>query len=92
MGVFDLPDGTSKHLLILYSLVVGTNALTILEWASAAPTGALRAAAHATGGVVHTCDFDERRFSVCGIGRIGLASVSGALGPLSRALPGRWTS
>lgn len=62
--VFDLPDGTSKHLLILYSLVVGTNAQTILELGLGRTTGALRAAAHATGGVVHTCDFDERRFSV----------------------------
>ena len=61
--VFQLPDGTSKHLLILYSLAVGTNAKVILEFGLGRTTGALRAAARCTGGVVSTCDFDKRRFA-----------------------------
>jgi hypothetical protein len=59
---FDLPDGTSKHLLILYSLVIGLRAKTIVEFGLGQTTGALRAAALQTGGIVHTCDFDNRRF------------------------------
>jgi len=59
---FDLPDGPSKHLLILYSLVIGLRAKTIVDLGLGQTTGALRAAALQTGGVVHTCDFDKRRF------------------------------
>jgi len=61
LKLHELPDGTSKHLLILYSLVIGTNAKLILELGLGRTTGALRAAAARTGGVVNTCDFDKRR-------------------------------
>jgi hypothetical protein len=63
LDVYELPDGTSKHLLILYSLVVGTNAKVILDIGLGRTTGALRAAASRTGGIVHTADFDQRRFA-----------------------------
>lgn len=59
---FDLDNSTSKHLLILYSLVVGLRAKTIVDFGLGETTGALRTAALQTGGIVHTCDFDKRRF------------------------------
>jgi len=58
---FDLAHGTSKHLLILYSLVIGLKAKFIVDLGMGQTTGALRAAALETGGVVYTCDFDRRR-------------------------------
>lgn len=63
LELYELPDGTSKHLLILYSLVVGTNAKVILDVGLGRTTGTLRAAASRTAGVVHTTDFDRRRFA-----------------------------
>lgn len=59
---FDLSESSSKHLLVLYSLAVGLNAKVILDLGLGQTTGALRAGALRTGGVVHTCDFDKRRF------------------------------
>jgi hypothetical protein len=58
---FDTSSSGSKHLLILYSLVVGLNAKIIAEIGLGQTTGALRAAAALTGATVHTCDFDKRR-------------------------------
>ena len=59
---FDRAEGTSKHLLILYSLAIGLQAKTIVEFGLGQTTGALRAAALQTGATVHTCDFDRKRF------------------------------
>lgn len=59
---FDTSSSGSKHLLILYSLVVGMNAKIIAEIGLGQTTGALRSAAAVTGGTVHTCDFDKRRY------------------------------
>jgi len=58
---FDTSSSGSKHLLILYSLVIGINAQVIAEIGLGQTTGALRAAAALTGATVHTCDFDKRR-------------------------------
>jgi hypothetical protein len=60
---FHNTDSSSKHLLVIYSLVVGVNAKTVLDFGLGQTTGAIRAAAAVTGGVVHTCDFDRRRFA-----------------------------
>ena len=55
------PDlATSKHLLILYSLVVGLGAKQILDLGIGTTTRALRAGALKTGGVVYSCDRDPR--------------------------------
>src|SRR5579872_3354689 len=59
---FEYPDGTSKHLMTLYSIVIGLNAKVIVELGLGQTTGALRAAAQQTGGIVYTCDADQRRF------------------------------
>jgi len=59
---FHLSEPTSKHLLILYSLIIGLNAKVIIDLGLGQTTGALRAAALQTGGIVHTCDFDKQRF------------------------------
>jgi hypothetical protein len=58
---FNTSSSGSKHLLILYSLVIGINAKTIAEIGLGQTTGALRAAAALTGATVHTCDFDKRK-------------------------------
>jgi len=58
----ELKDGICWHLPILYSLVVGTGAKVILDLGLGRTTGAIRAAAAHTGGIVNTCDFDSRRF------------------------------
>lgn len=57
------PHSTSKHLLILYSLVVGMNAQAILDLGLGATTRVLRMAAARTGGIVSSCDVDIQRFS-----------------------------
>jgi hypothetical protein len=59
---FDTSSSGSKHLLILYSMVVGLNAKVIAEIGLGQTTGTLRAAAAVTGATVHTCDFDKRRY------------------------------
>jgi hypothetical protein len=59
---FDTSSAGSKHLLILYSLVIGLKAKVIAEIGLGQTTGALRAAAAVTGATVHTCDFDKRRY------------------------------
>jgi hypothetical protein len=59
---FEYPDGTSKHLLTLYSLVIGLDAKVIVDLGLGQTTGALRAAAQQTGGTVYSCDADRRRF------------------------------
>jgi predicted O-methyltransferase YrrM len=59
---FELPEGTSKHLLILYSLAIGLKAKVIVDIGLGQTTGALRAAAAHTGATLYTCDFDKRRF------------------------------
>jgi predicted O-methyltransferase YrrM len=59
---FHANDSSSKHLLVLYSLVVGLNAKVIVDFGLGQTTGAIRTAAAVTGGTVHTCDFDKRRF------------------------------
>ena len=59
---FRLSGGTSKHLLILYSMVIGVGAKTIVELGLGQTTGVLRTAAMETGGTLYTCDFDRRRF------------------------------
>lgn len=56
-------EGTSKHLLILYALAIGLNARTIVELGLGRSTGVLRAAAIRTGGVLHSCDWDQTRFA-----------------------------
>lgn len=53
----------SKHLLILYSLVVGLGAKQILDLGIGSTTRVLRAAGVKTGGVVFSCDRDAKRFS-----------------------------
>jgi hypothetical protein len=59
---FDLPDGTSKYLLILYSLVIGLRGKTIVDFGLGQTTGALRAAALQTDGMVHIPNVDDLRF------------------------------
>jgi hypothetical protein len=59
---FELGEATSKHLLILYSLAVGSQAQVIVDLGLGQTTGALRAAASKTGGHVYSCDFDQRRW------------------------------
>ena len=54
---------TGNHLLILYSLVIGLNAKSIVDLGLGWTTRALRAAAVRTGGIVRSCDCDEKRFS-----------------------------
>lgn len=55
-------EGSSKHLLILYSLVIGLQAKVIVDIGLGLTTGVLRTAAKETSGVVHSFDFDRRRF------------------------------
>ena len=59
---FEDAGNISKHLLTLYSLVIGLNAKTIVELGLGNTTGVLRAAAAKTGAVLYSCDFDRRRF------------------------------
>jgi len=59
---FHRDGGTSKHLLLLYSLAIGLRAKTIVELGLGLSTGALRTAALETGGIVHTYDQDRRRY------------------------------
>lgn len=59
---FDKTSGSSLHLLVLYSLVIGLNAKIILELGLGQTTGVLRAAAAQTEATVHTCDENQRRF------------------------------
>jgi predicted O-methyltransferase YrrM len=61
LEAFVNPDlATSKHLLILYSLVVGLGAKQVLDLGIGTTTRALRAAALKTGAVVFSCDRDPR--------------------------------
>jgi len=60
---FDTSSSGSKHLLILYSLVIGMNARVIAEIGLGQTTGALRAAAALTGATLHTCDFDKKKYN-----------------------------
>lgn len=60
---FQTSGSISKHLLVLYSLVIGVRARVIVELGLGQSTGALRAAAVETQGTVYTCDFDKRRFA-----------------------------
>ncbi len=60
---FHTSDSSSKHLLVIYSIVVGVNAKIIADFGLGQTTGAIRAAAALTGGTVYTCDFDKRRFA-----------------------------
>ena len=53
----------SKHLLLLYSFVVGTNARVIADIGIGSTTRALLAAAQHTRGRVYSCDYDKRRYS-----------------------------
>ena len=64
ISAFEYQDGTSKHLLTLYSLAIGLNAKVIIDLGLGQSTGALRAAARETGGVVYSCDADKRRFEL----------------------------
>ncbi len=59
---FETDHSPSKHLLVLYSLVVGLDAKTIVDLGIGATTRALRAAASVTAGIVHSCDFDRKRY------------------------------
>lgn len=59
---FDSGEGTGHYLLVLYSLAIGINAKTIVDIGTGQTTGALRAAAKKTGGVVHSYDQDQRRY------------------------------
>src|ERR1700674_2540916 len=63
LSKFEYSDGTSKHLLTLYSLVIGLNARVIVDLGLGQTTGVLRSAARQTGGTVYSCDADKRRFS-----------------------------
>jgi predicted O-methyltransferase YrrM len=58
---FERGTGTGRHLLILYSIAIGLNARTIVDIGTGQTTGALRAAAKKTGGVVYSYDQDARR-------------------------------
>lgn len=58
---FERGDGTGHYLLILYSIVIGLNAKTIIDIGTGQTTGALRAAAKRTGGIVYSYDQDYRR-------------------------------
>lgn len=60
---FNTRLAVSKHLLILYSLVVGLGAKQVLDLGIGTTTRALRAAVLKTGGVVFSCDRDAERFS-----------------------------
>ena len=62
LQAFGTDHATSKHLLIIYSMVVGTGAQRIIDLGIGQTTRALRAAAAVTGGVVLSCDFDRRRY------------------------------
>jgi len=55
-------EGSSKHLLIIYSLVLGLQAKVIIDIGLGLTTRVLRTAAKETGGVVYSFDFDRRRF------------------------------
>jgi hypothetical protein len=60
------PHSTSKHLLTLYSLAIGTHAQNIVDLGLGATTRALRLAATKTGGFVSSCDLtsgDTRIYS-----------------------------
>lgn len=52
----------NKHLLTLYSLIVGVNAKRILDLGIGSTTRAVRSAAQFTKGKVYSCDFDRKRF------------------------------
>jgi hypothetical protein len=60
---FHQDGGTSKHLLIFYSLVIGLRAKLIIDIGLGQTTGTLRSAAAETGGTVYSYDHDHRRFS-----------------------------
>lgn len=55
-------QGFSKHLLTIYAIAVGLDAQTILDLGLGSTTKALRLAAKATGGKVHSCDADRARY------------------------------
>jgi hypothetical protein len=59
---FEQDPAPSKHLLILYSLVIGLRAKIIADLGIGRTTSAIRTAAQATGGVVYSCDADSRLF------------------------------
>ena len=52
----------NKHLLIIYSLVIGVNAQRIVDLGIGHTTKTLRAAALRTGGKVFSCDIDRQRY------------------------------
>lgn len=63
-SAFHRPKGSiNKHLLLIYSLVVGLNASRVLELGIGSTTRTLRAAMKVTGGKVYSCDIDRERFS-----------------------------
>ena len=53
---------SSKHLLTIYSMVVGLNAKTIIDLGVGATTRALRGAAELTGGTVYSVDRSEEHY------------------------------
>lgn len=53
---------SSKHVLLIYSFIVGLNAKTILDLGLGNSTRVCRSAAAKTGGKVYSCDMDEERF------------------------------
>jgi predicted O-methyltransferase YrrM len=56
-------SASAKHLLTIYSLIIGTNARIILDMGLGNSTRAALAAAASTGGTVYSCDYDQERFA-----------------------------
>ncbi len=63
LNEFNRAQGTiNKHLLFIYSLVIGLNAQRVAELGIGTTTRTLRAALQQTGGELFSCDIDETRF------------------------------
>ena len=54
---------SAKHVLLIYSFIVGLNAQVVLDMGVGNSTRVARAAVRETGGVVYSCDIDRERFA-----------------------------
>lgn len=60
---FLAPSGSiNKHLLTIYSLVVGLNTQRVVDIGAGSTTRAIRAALEITGGQLQTCDIDREKY------------------------------
>lgn len=61
--LFDQNPSFGKHYPLLYSMVRGTGAKKAIDIGIGKTTAVMRAAMEENGGVLYSCDFDEKRFA-----------------------------